>query len=122
MGGYVRKKICSAPGCNKYALSNSAYCEEHQKTVSRDTTSKFKEFYHSTYWKKARRLFLLNHNWCEECLKQGRFTLSKVVHHSKGFGDWQSFCDKSKWVALCESCHSKIHTQVTNEDLWNRSK
>ena len=119
--GYIRKKICSAAGCNDYALPNSAYCEKHQRNVSRETTSEFVQFYKTTYWKKARRAFLLKHTWCAECEKQGKLTLSDTVHHAQGFMDWQTFCDQSKWVALCSSCHSKIHTQITNKELYARS-
>lgn len=123
MGGYVRKKICSSPHCPNYALPNSAYCEEHQKEApSRDSTSKYKEFYNSGIWKKLRRKFLISHIYCDECLKQGKYSLSNTVHHSLGFNSMETFLDQSKWVALCSSCHSKIHTKVTNEELYNQNK
>lgn len=119
---YTRKKICSAAGCGGYALPNSAYCEKHQKDRNRNTTSAYVFFYKTTWWKKAREQFLLSHIWCEECEKQGRHTLSEVVHHSAGFADWQSFCDISKWEAVCSSCHSKIHIKINNEELYNQNK
>ena len=119
--GYVRKKICSSAGCNEYALPNSAYCEKHQKEINRSSTSKFLSFYKTAFWQKARKQFLLDHIWCEECLRQGKHTLSDTVHHSQGFRDWETFCDISKWEAVCGSCHSTIHRNLTNEELYARN-
>jgi len=119
--GYIKKKICAASGCTGYALPNSSYCEKHQKVVSRDTTSKFSKFYCTSWWKKARKQFLMSHLWCENCLKQGKYTPATLVHHSKGFIDWNSFCDISNWVAWCDSCHSSYHTTINNEELYKKS-
>ena len=120
--GYTRKKVCSSAGCKNYALPDSAYCEQHQKIVSRGTTSKFVEFYGRTWWKKARKQFLLTHIWCEECLKKGKHTLATLVHHKCGYNSWETFIDQSKWVAWCSSCHSSYHTHITNEELYEQNK
>lgn len=123
MGGYIKKKICGSPNCSNYALPNSAYCQEHQKEINRDTTSKFCTFYHSSFWKKARKKFLSNHIWCEKCLKEkGVYKPANVIHHSQGFVDFSSFADQSKWVAWCKECHSAYHTTITNEELYERNK
>lgn len=118
---YFKKKICAKAGCTQYA-TNSAFCEEHTPKGNRDTTSKFAPFYHRTWWKRERKSFLVipENTWCVECLKQGKHTLSTTVHHAEGFNSWETFCDKSKWVGVCSSCHSKIHTTCTNEDLWRK--
>lgn len=120
---YFKKKICAKAGCTNYA-TNGAFCEEHTPKGNRDTTSKFAHFYHRTWWKRERKLFLVRpeNTWCVECLKQGKHTLADVVHHSAGYSNYTEFCDKSKWVSLCSSCHSKIHTTCTNEDLYNKFK
>ena len=82
---------------------------------------KVEQFYFTEDWKELRADVLEElHNECQECLKQGKHTLSDTVHHTVGFDSWQSFCDKSKWVGVCSSCHSKIHTTYTNEDLWRK--
>ena len=120
--GYVRKKICSAAGCKNYALSNSAYCQDHQKEINRNTTSKYISFYSSGIWRKARKRFLISHIWCENCLKQGKYTPSNTVHHSMGFCDWNTFIDQSKWVAWCDSCHSSYHKTINNEQLYEQNK
>lgn len=119
---YFRKIICSYPNCPNCAESGSRYCAEHKKINpnNRDTTSKFVSFYKTTWWKKHRKSFLAAHRYCEECLKQGEYALAYTVHHSQGFCDWSSFCDISKWEAVCASCHSQIHTQVNNEELYQR--
>ena len=120
--GYTRKKICSSPGCKNFALSNSAYCEIHQKEVNRGTTSKFDNFYHKTWWKQARKTFLIKHFWCAECLAKGKHELADTVHHKYGFCDWKTFSDQRHWVALCHSCHSTIHSKVTNEELYQQNR
>ena len=118
---YYRKTICSAPGCTNYAESGCIYCSEHKKQyIKRGTTSEHPEYYKTAWWTKHRKAFLLSHIWCEECLKQDKHTLATTVHHTHGYGDWQSFCDVSKWQALCSTCHSRIHTTVTNEQLWDK--
>lgn len=121
---YFRKTICAYPNCPNYADPGSRYCAEHKKSnpTNRDTTSKFVSFYKTSWWKKHREAFLVSHPYCEECLKNGKHKLAYTVHHSQGFCDWSTFCDVSKWEAVCASCHSQIHTQVNNEELYNRSK
>lgn len=122
--GYIRKKICSVAGCNDYALSNSAYCEKHQRNVSRETTSEYTQYYNTYYWRKARRAFLIKtaNTWCAECLKKGEYSIADTVHHARGFINWETFCDQKYWVALCNSCHSRIHTQITNKELYSQNK
>lgn len=120
--GFTRKKICSYVGCKNFALPNSAYCQAHQKTVLRRTTSKYENYYRTNWWKKERKQFLIEHIWCEKCLEEGKHTLSNTVHHSCGFNSWETFCDKSKWLAWCDSCHSSYHTHITNEELYEKNK
>lgn len=120
--GYTHKKLCSYAGCNGIALPNSAYCEKHIKTVSRGTTSQYTQFYKSSWWKKARKQFLLTHIWCEKCLEEGRHTIATLVHHSCGYNSWETFCEQNKWVAWCDSCHSSYHTHITNEELYEKNK
>ena len=119
--GYIAKRPCAYGGCKNDATSGQ-YCDEHKRTVNRATTSKHVGLYKTERWKKERKQFLENHVWCEECLKCGLYTPANTVHHAHGFCDYVSFFDSRYWVALCTSCHSKIHTQVTNDDLWNNWK
>lgn len=116
---YYRKTICLFAGCKNYA-THGAYCEKHKHEANRDTTSKHVRLYKLPRWESARKSFLIDRIWCEECLKNDIYTPANTVHHSHGFVDYNSFFDKRWWVALCASCHSKIHSQLTNEDLWNK--
>lgn len=120
---YYRKKPCAHPGCKNYATDGS-YCSDHQEAhaPSRNTTSKFVPFYKTTWWKKHREAFLVSHIYCEECKRKGMYTLAQTVHHTRGFCDWSTFCDVSKWEAWCSSCHSKLHTTITNEQLYEKNK
>lgn len=116
---YFRKTICSYPNCPNCVESGSKYCTEHKKAnpSNRDTTSKFEWLYKLPRWRKDRKEFLLKPEnfFCIECGKP-----SQLPHHSQGFNDYESFFDKSKWVPMCMSCHSRLHTQITNEELWNK--
>lgn len=118
--GYIRKKICSFPGCQNAVIGEGAYCDKHKKEACRDTTSQYARYYKTPWWRKARKNFLLTHLWCEECARKGKHTLADTVHHREGFCNWTSFCDKTKWEALCSSCHGKIHSKETNEDLYRK--
>lgn len=123
MSGYSPKRICAKAGCSNYA-THGAYCEKHKKEINRGTTSKYSSFYQKTVWKKARITFLSQSEniWCAKCLENGIYTPSNTVHHSQGFKDFQTFMDKSKWVAWCDSCHSSYHTQITNGELYEQNK
>lgn len=116
---YKIKKICAKAGCNNYA-THGAYCEEHKKEVNRGTTSKFTSYYLTTWWKKNRKDFLTKPEnfYCKHCLEKGIYTPADTVHHEVGYGDWESFCNKEHWKPFCKSCHSSLHTTITNEQLW----
>lgn len=118
------KKICAYVGCSGYALPDSAYCETHQKTVKRNTTSKHAEWYHHPTWKKARKTFLLRMEniYCKRCLEKGLYTLADTVHHTLGYNSFSTFMDSSKWVAWCGSCHSSYHRTITNDELYEQNK
>lgn len=104
---YVRKVPCAKVGCLNFAEKSSSYCAEHipPKQISRDTTSKYKHMYNSK-WDKARKEFLVVNMYCVKCGKPAD-TVHHVIEHK---GDWKLFWDKSNWVAICSSCHSRIHS------------
>ena len=111
--GYTRKQPCAVPHCSNLAEPNSSYCAEH-KPVRNESRSKYKYMYDSR-WEKARKQYLLAHLWCEECLKQGKYTRADTVHHKiEHKGDYGLFWDESNWEAICPSCHSRIHSVNMN--------
>ena len=78
------KRPCSYPGCPK--LVDGQYCEEHKKLIDkqyneygRDNFTK--SFYKSPEWLKVRKLQLLSHPLCAECLKKGKHTKATMVDH-----------------------------------------
>ena len=86
-------------------------------------------FYKSTAWKRCREEFLKTHVWCEECLKENKFTPATHVHH-KTFLNAQNVNDPTialcfdNLEAVCHDCHNKIHFGKAKKryvvDEWGR--
>jgi 5-methylcytosine-specific restriction protein A len=98
-------RLCNHVGCSQ--LVSSGYCDKHKKTYvyKRD---KSRQRMYDKRWQKARVSFLIDHEWCEDCLDAGDYTAACEVHHTiKHSGDYNIFWNISKWRALCKSCHSR---------------
>lgn len=78
------------------------------------------EHYHkllkSYRWQQLRSRYLAKHPICENCEKNNKTSLAKVVHHvvpvedAKDVGLMESLAyDWNNLMALCESCHDQIH-------------
>ena len=107
------KKPCSYPGCPE--LTDRLYCPEHQRKANRtyekykrDTTSKKR---YNASWQKIRKAYATSHPFCEECLKDGRFTPVEHVHHILPLADGGTH-DQDNLMSLCKSCHSRIHAKM----------
>ncbi len=61
--------------------------------------------YHTNRWHKASAAFRAEHPLCEECLRKGIYTPSKVVDHIVPVAICKDFWDESNWQALCQSCN-----------------
>ena len=66
--------------------------------------------YHWMYklplWVKGRLVHLQRHPLCARCLREGRTTPARVVHHLVPHrGDWRLFRDPKNWESLCKPCH-----------------
>ena len=103
------QRACQHPGCPK--LTDSLYCAEHQQQAmrhynhfQRDPESNKR---YGRAWKRIRDRYIQAHPLCEQCEKAGRLMPAEEVHHilplSKGGGN-----EKSNFMALCKSCHSRI--------------
>jgi 5-methylcytosine-specific restriction enzyme A len=67
---------------------------------------KHDRLYDSTWWRNARKRFLLAHPLCSMCEKLGRVTPANVVDHIKPHkGSLVLFRDEKNWQALCQNCH-----------------
>lgn len=78
------------------------------------------EHYHkllkSYRWQKLRASYMAAHPVCEQCEKNGKTTLAKVVHHVVPIEDAKNVAlmeqlafDPANLMALCEACHEDIH-------------
>ena len=103
------KRPCSYPGCSK--LVEGRYCEEHQRIIDKQynkykrdpATSKR----YDKHWRKIRNRYIAKHPLCEQCLKDGRMTPAKEVHHIKPLSKGGTY-DEENLMALCTRCHSRI--------------
>lgn len=109
------KRPCSFPGCPELAVEGKQYCAEHQRredarynhyTRSPDVNKKY-----GRAWKRIRDRYASKHPLCEMCLAEGRMTPTAEIHHkvpvSKGGRH-----DEENLMALCRSCHNKIHREI----------
>lgn len=67
-------------------------------------------------WKNLRRSYLMEHPLCEMCLSEGITTPACEVHHIRhinvGNDELEMMdiaYDSNNLMALCSSCHDKIH-------------
>lgn len=73
--------------------------------------------YNTKEWRALRQVVLMEHPLCEDCLKEGKTTLSAEVHHKKSFMKFEAndprrmqyAYDKDNCVALCKQCHIYRH-------------
>lgn len=69
-------------------------------------------------WKNLRRSYLMEHPLCEMCLSEGIITPACEVHHIRhinvGNDELEMMdiaYDSNNLMALCSSCHDKIHNK-----------
>ena len=106
------KRPCSHPGCPN--LTDGRFCEEHAKLVNqnyekyeRDPQSKRR---YGRAWKRIRDKYVSLHPFCELCYEKGVLVETEEVHHKKKLSDGGTH-DKENLIALCKSCHSRIHAE-----------
>lgn len=86
------------------------------------------KFYKTREWLDLRQRILDKcHNECQECLKQGKYTEAKNVHHINELKDRPDLAlneyyidhtgqKKENLVALCIDCHNIIHKRIGNNE------
>ncbi|MED1419029.1 HNH endonuclease signature motif containing protein [Bacillus smithii] len=99
---------CAKIGCPN--LTRERYCEEHKRNTNdydKYRGSAAKRGYDSK-WRKARKVYLLKHPFCVECMKEGVYTPATVVDHIIPHkGDKKLFWDQTNWQPLCEMHHNR---------------
>src|SRR4051794_12488082 len=97
----MKKALQPCPVCGK--ASDGTCCRQEQ--------SRHHHLYNNARWRKARKHFLAANPLCEDCLANGKTTLSEDVHHTvRHGGNLEVFWDMSLWQGLCH----RHHTQRTN--------
>lgn len=112
------KKPCSYPGCPN--LTNGRFCEEHQ----REENKRYEKYYrnpavHRRYgraWKRIRDKYVSLHPFCEICYEKGILVETEEVHHKKPLSEGGTH-DRDNLIALCKSCHARIHAE--RGDRWH---
>lgn len=132
--------VCRYPGCHAPAPRGDRYCERHREAgakrdaIQAEKAKKFREARrraikgtsaqrgYGSRWQKLRKRFILQHPYCEQCMKEGRLTPATDVDHVKPHrGDPALMWSESNLQALCHVCHAR---KTAREDggFGNRSQ
>jgi len=97
------------------------------------------KFYKTKQWLELRSSILEKHHYeCQQCLRQGKYTRAKLVHHINELKDRPDLAlkeyyfdsstgeKKENLIALCQDCHNIAHERVChnehktqlNEERW----
>ena len=68
-------------------------------------------------WKRIRDSYVAAHPFCEKCLEAGVAVVAEEVHHKVPLSKGGTH-DRSNLIALCKSCHSKIH--ASDGSRWGK--
>ena len=113
------KHPCHYPGCPE--LTYDRFCEKHTKKYNSDyerygRNPQTRRRY-GRAWQRIRSNYAKEHPFCEECLKEGRLTKTEQIHHIKPLAEGGTH-DRDNLMALCTSCHAKIHAK--RGDRWHK--
>ena len=114
------KKPCSYPGCPN--LTDGRFCEEHQW----EENKRYEKYdrnpaVHRRYgraWKRIRDKYVSLHPFCEICYEKGILVETEEVHHKKPLSEGGTH-DRDNLIALCKSCHARIHAE--RGDRWHNN-
>lgn len=113
------QRPCSTPGCPN--LTNGQYCDEHrvqerkrydQYQRSSDANKKY-----GRAWKRIRDRYASEHPLCERCELDGRLTPIQEVHHILPIAQGGTHAI-GNLMALCQSCHNKIHVELGDRTVF----
>lgn len=115
------KRPCSHPGCPN--LTDGRFCEEHTRQHNQDyekyeRNPQTKRRY-GRAWKRIRDKYVSLHPFCEICYANGILVETEEVHHKKPLSEGGTH-ERDNLIALCKSCHSRIHAE--RGDRWNNDR
>ena len=101
----MASKLCRHPGCCGEGKNGATYCEKHGP--AKDTRPPASQRGYGRAWNLIRADYILYHEWCEECLKNGAYTPTAEVHHILPIAEGGDNSE-GNLRALCLSCHRRI--------------
>ncbi len=115
------KRPCSHPGCPN--LTDGRFCEEHTRQHNQDyekyeRNPQTKRRY-GRAWKRIRDKYVSLHPFCEICYSNGVLVETEEVHHKKPLSEGGTH-ERDNLIALCKSCHSRIHAE--RGDRWSNDR
>lgn len=118
--------LCCYPGCHRPVPRGERYCDAHAKAgAKRDAEIEAKakaardarrrqvrgttaQRGYGGRWQTLRRRFILQHPYCQECLKQGKLVEATDVDHIVPHrGCAKLLFDEANLQSLCHECHSR---------------
>lgn len=118
--------VCAYPGCHSPVTRGERFCDRHKEVGEKRDASllaqakkrrdaRRRELKGTTAqrgygarWQALRKRFILQHPYCEQCLKEGRITPATDVDHIKPHkGCPRLLFDENNLQALCHECHSR---------------
>lgn len=106
------KRPCSHPGCPN--LTDGRFCEEHEKLANQNYEkygrNKNSKRRYGRAWKRIRDKYVSQHPFCEACYEKGILVETEEVHHKKPLSEGGTH-ERDNLIALCKSCHSRIHAE-----------
>lgn len=87
------------------------------------------KFYQSPEWRRKRaEIIRRDHNECQRCRQQGKFSKGQCVHHIKHLKDYPLLAlTNNNLITLCNDCHNAVHPEknknpqkkgFVNEERW----
>lgn len=111
------KKKCNYDTCRVFIDYDQIHCDKHKGSYEKNYDSgrekKYKYFYSSKAWRKARHQAMLRDEWtCQHCIAEGIYKHADVVHHIVEVReDWSRRLDIENLMCVCHGCHNAIHTK-----------
>lgn len=112
-------KPCTTPRCKNYATKGSK-CDEHQPKAGWSKESRHKRGYGYQWYKTKEAVLKRDKHLCQNCLRQGIFTLGDEVDHIVNKAEGGS--DKmSNLETICKKCHKQKTREESKRGRNKRS-